>query len=338
MNTFDYIVTIHRSLSGQITVEEQQQLDQWFEADPAHKVMAQEVALIWRAARAYQVAQLTDDTEGALSRFQKARAATTVQTTPAAKVVNLSTRRSMFKLAAGVAAALVLGLFLYTSDSSQSEVAVSTAMGQKETTKLKDGSTIYINETSVLEFPEQFATDAREVTLKGEAFFEVAKDASRPFLIATDQLEVKVLGTSFNVYAYPHKRTEEVVVASGKVAVTSKAFDKEYLLEAGDHLIYDKENKTVHIRKDDHQNAQAWRTGVLTFGATPLTEVCQSLEKYFNISVQIKNEAMLNCPFTGPAFNKATPAIVLKTIQTAFGMELQQKGTNSYELSGGACE
>jgi transmembrane sensor len=337
MDTFDYIITIHRSLNGQISVEEQQQLDQWLEADPAHKEMAREVALIWRATRAYQESQLTD-TEGALTRFQKARTEATVHAAPEAKVVNLATRRSIFKIAAGVAAALVLGLFFYTSDRLPSEAVVSTAMGQRETTTLNDGSIVYINETSAFEFPEQFASDAREVTLKGEAFFEVAKDARRPFLISTDQLEVKVLGTSFNVYAYPHKKTEEVVVASGKVAVTSKSFDKEYLLKAGDHLIYDKENKTVHIRRDDHQNAQAWRTGVLTFDSTPLTEVCQVLEKYFDISIQIKNEALMNCPVTVPAFNKPTAAIVLQTLQTTFSMELQQKGTNSYELSGGACE
>jgi transmembrane sensor len=338
MDTFDYIITIHRSLSGQISVEEQQQLDQWLKADPAHKEMAQEVMLIWRAARAYQESQLVN-TEGALARLQKARSVASVQVTPSAKVVNLPTRRTLFKIAAGAAAALVFGLFFYISDSSSlSEAFVITSTGQKETTTLTDGSTIYINETSVLEFPEQFASDSREIKLQGEAFFDVAKDAQRPFIIITDQLEVKVLGTSFNVYAYPNKKTEEVGVTSGKVEVTSKTLDKKYILQAGDYLSFDKENKTVRIHKDSHQNAQAWRTGVLTFDSTPLAEVCQVLEKYFDISIQIKNEALMNCPVTVPAFNKPTAEVVLKTIQTTFSMELQQKGTRSYELSGGACE
>lgn len=342
MNKFDHITSIHKSLSGQISVAEQQELDQWILADPNNKQIVAEVSLIWKAADAYRNSKEAP-VEDALARFRKARTnqeTTTVKAAPTATTKSLPLRRYFLRVAA--AAALLFGtFFLFTEmggNKTNGLAEVTTMSGQTETAGLQDGSTVYVNGNSQFEYPTTFDKTTRAVKLEGEAFFEIAKDASKPFTIATSQLDVKVLGTSFNVYAYPDKTVEEVSVATGKVAVAIKANKEEYILEAGDHLSYDQKSGKVTITKDLKQNAQAWKTGVLTFDSTPLTTVFQTLEKHFDLSISYDVEDVSKCVLNVPAFNNAKQEVVLETIKTAFGMELKQTAANRFKFTGGNCE
>ncbi|MFK7809407.1 MAG: FecR family protein [Saprospiraceae bacterium] len=338
MNKFDHITSIHRQISGQITVAEQQQLNQWLAESSENEVIAKEVELIWHTANTYRNTTTTN-VEGALKRFKKARAAeeTRIESTPT-PVKSLPLRRYFLRIA--VAAGFLFGLFFLLPEmldnSSDGFTAINTDFNQIEETALADGSTIYVNESTSFEYPTTFDANFRAVKLEGEAFFDVARDEDRPFSIATNQLDVKVLGTSFNVYAYPNKKTEEVAVATGKVAVTVKETQKEYILTAGEHLSYDAKTKEATISKDKKQNAQAWRTGVLTFESTPLATVFQTLEKHFDISIDIENKELLNCTVTVPAFKNASQEVVLETLQTLFNMKLEYKGKGVL-FSEGAC-
>lgn len=343
MNTFDHITSIHRSLSGQITVEEQQQLGLWLQSDPSHKGIMREVTLLWKAAEAYQKEE-TVDTEGALARFKKARTLESVETkvpvSKPAKVKSLPLRR--YFLRAAVAAGFLFGLFYISSEmgstSSNGLAEINTTADQIEKTTLEDGSTIHVNESTVFGYPTQFESSTRSVNLKGEAFFDIAKDASRPFTIGTSQLDVKVLGTSFNIYAYPDNTIEEVTVATGKVSVYIKETKEEHLLKAGDHLSFNRKSGKVKITKDANQNAQAWRTGILTFDDTPFEIVCQTLEKHFDIDIVVKNKELLNCGVTVPSFKNASQENVLELLETVFSMDVEQKGSRSFEFTNGSCD
>ncbi len=342
MNKFDKITSIHKSLSGQISVAEQQELDQWIKADPDSKRVVAEVTMIWKAADAYRKSQDTP-VEDALARFKKARTVVEtpqVEETPIASVKSLPIRRYFLRIAA--AAAVLFGAFVLFSDMGGNQAdgfaEVNTDSGETEKASLHDGSTVYVNGDSKFEYPTTFDKNTRAVKLEGEAFFEIAKDASKPFTIATTQLDVKVLGTSFNVYAYPGKTIEEVSVATGKVAVSIKQNNKKYILEAGDHLSYDHKNGQVRITKDLKQNAQAWRTGVLIFDSTPLATVFQTLEKHFGLSISSGDTDLSNCILEAPAFKNANQEVVLETIKTTFGMELKKTGAKSFEFIGGNCQ
>ena len=342
MNKFDHITSIHKSLSGQISVAEQQELNQWLSEAPNNKRVVAEVSMIWKAADAYRKSQEAP-VGAALARFKKARTAAerpVVNVAPSAKVKSLQLKRYFLRVA--VAAGFLFGTFFLFSEmggfQSNDLAEVTTTSGQTEKAALQDGSVVYINGNSEFEYPTTFDKNTRAVKLKGEAFFEIAKDVSKPFTIATNQLDVKVLGTSFNVYAYPDKTIEEVSVATGKVAVSIKQNKEEYILEAGDHLIYDHQSGKVTITKDLKQNAQAWRTGILTFDSVSLARVFQTLEKHFDISIALGNKELSNCGLTVPAFKNANQQVVLETIKTAFGMELKKTGSNSFEFIGGNCQ
>jgi ferric-dicitrate binding protein FerR (iron transport regulator) len=297
--------------------------------------------MIWKAADAYRKSQEAP-VEEALARFKKARTAavTSVELAPTTTVKSLPSRRYFLRVTA--AAAVLFGAFFFFSEMGGNQAngfgEVYTMSGQREETGLSDGSVVYVNGDSEFEYPTTFDENSRAVKLKGEAFFEIVEDASKPFTIATNQLDVKVLGTSFNVYAYPDKTIEEVSVATGKVVVSIKQNKEEYILVAGDHLSYDHKNGKVTITKDLKQNAQAWRTGVLTFDSVPLTTVFQTLEKHFDLSISLANKELSNCPFTVPAFKNANQEVVLETIKTVFGMELKKTGSNRFEFVGGNCQ
>ncbi len=328
---------IHKRLTGQISDDELLQLKQWLNAVPGNPAIAREVEQIWNAANAKGQ---QPEVETALHRFQKARRESVPATVPRpatnAKVVTL---RSIL-LRAAVAVGLLLGAFYLLQETGQSNdlMQLTTQLGQQQSVDLQDGSSVWLNQSSTLDYPTTFADDQRTVQLHGEAFFDVADDTQRPFTITTPALDIEVVGTSFNVFAYPGKNTEEVVVASGKVKVEVKNDDTSYLLEPGDRLIYNRSNSQATTSKDNQQNAQAWRTGILTFHQTPLSEVRRILEKHFDIRIHIDNKALHECPFTAPAFKNATRQTVLETLATAFSMEVEPSADGAFRFLGGACD
>ena len=334
MSKFDHVNLIHKALTGQITPAEQLQLDNWLKAAPGNAAIAQEVEVMWEVSSSVELYDQEHDVEMALSRFQQARKQLPQEHT--ASVRQLSPRQLILRLA--VAASLLLGVFLVwhqlTPEHATQLVEINTTTNQHQVINLTDGSNVVLNTSSYLSYPNQFNSAARHVELKGEAFFTITDDPSRPFSVSTADLIVQVIGTSFNIYAYPEKNVEEVVVESGIVKVQVPSNATSYQLEAGDRLRFNRKEKQVTITTDIPQNAQAWRTGNLTFDDTPMPEVCEILEKYFDITIRIENERIKKCTFTAPSFKNPTEDVVFDVLRTAMGLEITQPTTNTYLVSG----
>ncbi|RYF19451.1 MAG: FecR family protein, partial [Flavobacteriales bacterium] len=140
-----------------------------------------------------------------------------------------------------------------------------TRASEKKIITLSDGSTVTLNNESELEYPKKFSDSTREVHLKGEAFFEISKNKLKPFIVKTGQLNVKVLGTSFNVKHYQTDKNINVVVATGKVGVNAIGDKKIWLLNPGNKLTY---HKTTAVGEQNNVNAadySAWKRNELIF-------------------------------------------------------------------------
>lgn len=169
---------------------------------------------------------------------------------------------------------------------------------------LPDGTEIWLNAGSKIIFPRQFAKDKREVTLEGEAFFNVRHEKKRPFLIHTKDMITQVLGTSFNVSSYPQDKEIKVTVISGKVAVYEQHLSgkrepaKPIFLTANQQATYSKEQKSFVLNKRPLRSidAAAWKEGNLVFKDTELREVVQRLERKY--AIQIEMDSTLRCPVT----------------------------------------
>ena len=208
-----------------------------------------------------------------------------------------------------VAAILLLPLMVYsgyltiqnrTRNNPQEQVMVQTIssrQGMVTQFALADGTKVWLNSGSELQFPTIFNSEKREVILKGEAFFEVTKNEKQPFRVNTNELKVEVLGTSFNVVSFDDDTQSEVVLVTGKVALSSEKGQivKEYgNIIPGQRAIYEKENQKVVTREVDVAKYIAWRDGNLIFQDDSMEDVVKRLSRWFNVEIVISDPEINN--------------------------------------------
>ncbi|WP_190810813.1 FecR family protein [Flagellimonas sp. S3867] len=167
--------------------------------------------------------------------------------------------------------------------------------GQKSRITLPDGSTVFLNNNSSVSYASQF-TGVREIFLNGEAFFEVKKDSTKPFLVNSNGLVTKALGTSFNIKAHKGKKVE-VGLVTGKISVTavSKNEDVEIINDTGGRAVYDAADGQLDISAYDDMDFYKWTKRILVFKAAGFDEIEEALENWYDVDITVKN---LNRPIT----------------------------------------
>lgn len=170
--------------------------------------------------------------------------------------------------------------------------------GQRSQIILPDSSVVYLGAESKLRFPEKFGEGSREVSLTGEAFFEVAKDKKHPFIIHSGAVQTRVLGTSFKIDAFPGK-IMTVSVATGKVRVDRDAGDKNKLkalavLIPGQVVKWDEVAQTSCISQVDIQSIRDWKDGNLNFVSASLADVAETLERAYNVKITFNDSRIKN--------------------------------------------
>jgi transmembrane sensor len=236
------------------------------------------------------------------------------------------------KIAASVILVIGLALYIYHSfygRQQQGEVIsyheVSVPKGKKAVCTLPDGTVVQLNADSKLKYPEKFTDTSRVIEFEGEAFFTVAKDKKRPFSINSKQTVVRVLGTHFNLRAYPHENTANVVVEEGRVKFSIKNKKDFLILTANQQGTYTAD----HSLKQQNVYAAAyysWRNNQLQFNDEKLADIAQSLERWYNIRVIIKNAALKNERYTGK-FNNPAVSSVLSSMAFAIKFNYHITGT-----------
>ena len=163
--------------------------------------------------------------------------------------------------------------------------------GKRSTLTLSDGSKVWLNSGSALEFPAQFTGNNREVRLaSGEMYIEVAPDGKKPFHVRTSDFDVKVYGTKFNVSTYADS-PQSVVLVEGRVSLKSEN-KKETFLSPSEQALYD-DNGTFNRQKVDVNPFISWKDGYLEFDKTPMTEVLKQIGRYYNLSFDFDKDVNL---------------------------------------------
>ena len=174
---------------------------------------------------------------------------------------------------------------------------------------LPDGTKVWLNSASKLEFPNTFVGDERRVKLAGEAYFEVAKNKAKPFRVEVDRVEVVVLGTSFNIHAYDEAVKTTLVEGAVKLNVAGKA----YSLSPGFEANVDQGG--VKIVKSDVYEQIAWKDGRFVFREKRLEEVMSILSRWYDFEIFYQNAAVKDLHFTGNIPRHATINEVLKFLE-----------------------
>lgn len=171
--------------------------------------------------------------------------------------------------------------------------------GKRSEIELSDGTKIWLNSGSQLQYPVEFTEKSREVFLSGEAFFDVKKDPSKPFYVTTNNLKIKVTGTRFNVMAYSDDNRTEAVLQSGKIeASKNKILSKTIKLESGEMISFNIDENKIEKRKVDTEFYSSWINGYLIFKNEPITNIFTKLERYYNREI-VYEGFVNNISFTG---------------------------------------
>ncbi len=246
-------------------------------------------------------------------------------------------RNYSWSIAAGVL--LILGVttlwWLMKDPGIEAQNLVLASSAEVIHDTLPDGSVISLNRNSQLDYPSQFSGDKREVSLTGEAFFNVAPDAKHPFIIHTKMMEVKVLGTSFNVRAY-NDDSVHVSVETGKVQCVSDG--DTVVIVPGQYAVYDKGSGRIRVGKEDDPNRSAYRNRIFHFNDTPLSSVVQQLNAAYGCNIILKNEQLKTCRFSSTkVFNNEPVGNIIEAIEVTFGISSQSNGT-TIVLDGTGCK
>jgi ferric-dicitrate binding protein FerR (iron transport regulator) len=189
---------------------------------------------------------------------------------------------------------------------------LSTPTGGQYNIILADGTKVYLNAVSSIKYPTQFNGDKRVVELEGEAYFEVAKNKNKPFIVKSDNQSIEVLGTHFNVHAYNNEPVVKTTLLEGSVAVAFK--NQKTILKPGQQSDISDNASRIKVREVDTEEAVAWKNGRFKFDNADLKTVMKQLERWYGITVEYRGDVS-DVRFNGGTFRNKNLSEVLKVLE-----------------------
>ncbi|MBX2844335.1 MAG: FecR domain-containing protein [Flammeovirgaceae bacterium] len=319
---------IARKLSNECTEEELLHLNKWLEENREHQLSYSIIEEYWENRseshnkRAHQV---HDRVIEKINKAAHNKEQSAFKYYPNSIII--WTRLSFFTRMAAIAI-LVIGLTFYVTNIDKKEIVTEVPeieilvkeneRGKKTQFTLSDGTKIWLNASSKLEFPKVFTDNSRKVYLEGQAYFEVAKDSSKPFKVITSNITTTALGTKFNINAFPENEEIEIDLTEGKVLIQNtenKSVKNENILVSGKALLFNKLTREVTESKFDPKAATAWKDGIIYFNHASLYSVVDKLERWYGVNIQISGKREKDWDYTGE-FDNENLKNVLESIST----------------------
>lgn len=255
---------------------------------------------------------------------------TNPQTTPVRK------RKELFLNISKIAAIFIIGLFIglllreiNSGKTTDEWYTFSAPGGQKSKVELADGTEIWINSESSLRVPSDgFGKKTREVELKGEAYFKVAKDEEIPFIVKTRDYDIKVMGTEFNVMAYKDFKRTETTLVEGMVCISKG--ENELIMKPGQCVVYSQNG--FSLEKGKIEQALSWKDNKFYFDAITFQELVCRLGRWYDVKIEIKDDNLKNKMYSGVFKNEETIWQVLDVITLTSPIEYKRTGFRKIEI------
>ncbi|MBJ2125137.1 FecR family protein [Flavobacterium sp. IB48] len=199
-----------------------------------------------------------------------------------------------------------------SKEDANSFNTLSTPTGGQYNIVLADGTKVFLNAVSSIKYPTQFNGNQRIVELEGEAYFEVAKNKNKPFLVKSDNQTIEVLGTHFNVHAYNNESVVKTTLLEGSVAVSSK--NQKAILKPGQQSNVSDGSNKIAVKEVDTEAAIAWKNGRFKFDNADLKSVMKQLERWYGIKVEYRGDVS-DVRFNGGTFRNKNLSEVLKVLE-----------------------
>ena len=312
---------IGKFLSGSASTGESQELMEWLKESKENRKYYFSIKRIWLAAdESRENKDLVDDS------WERLKLRTVLSGNKTLKR-NGKIKNTLKKVSIAASVLLIIGLSAFlalklniTSGFDQTVHEITVPFGSRTTISLPDGTKVWLNAGSTLTYTSDFGRRNRNVTLSGEAFFDVNPSHDMVFIVNTDDMNVKVLGTQFNVKSYPEDKVAETTLITGEVEVDviheSKIFNPVVLLPK-QKMTYSREADTVVLKQEkDNDELASWREGRLSFRSVSLDNIARELERFYNVQITFQDDNIKKLTFSG-TLEEVTIEEVLKAVASA---------------------
>lgn len=302
-----------KHLLGEASPEETVQVNKWLAEDALNAAYYSQLKAVWEQSRLLAITSTVDEDKAWKKFQQRIHAEDTGKTTK-------QNRKNWLKLAASVVLLMGLGWLgfrLFNKETQPKEILVQSQQQILKDT-LPDGSVVTLNKTSSISYPEQFKNKTRTVVLTGEGFFNVTPNSEKPFIIQVNDVQVRVVGTSFNIKT--HEGKTEVLVETGVVQVTKNG--KSITLHSNDKMVVNKQDSTFgKIEPVKNKLYKYYRTKEFVCDNTPLWQLVDVLNEAYDAHIEIGRKELGNLLLTATFVNESLSQ-VLNVINLTFDIKI----------------
>ncbi len=325
-------------LSGEATPEQLAELEKALEQHPEFNLQPEILESVWKSRQKREKPDIDSSFNRHLQRLSNHLSDEALKyedDEPAREPIEAPRKTTVYRKLAIIsvvaASVIIAALLLFNNSGTRQQLPpaaaqnlVSTKNGSKSKLQLPDGTQVWLNSGSRIAYGNDFTGATREVTLRGEAYFDVVKDAARPFIIHTDAIDIKVLGTTFNVRSYPDEKVTETALIHGSVEITLHTSpDKKIVLKPSEKLIVKNDSATlvagtvapqssrptpilsltqVHYAdraRDSSSMETLWTKNKLVFDGETLQQVALKLERWYGVHVMIQSDKLKSTEYNG---------------------------------------
>lgn len=273
---------LHKFFAGTATLEEKEAIMHWMESDPGNKQFLLKERKLYNAVLLHGEDKQVQQQAGRQQYFLRRGVA------------------RFLRVAAMIVVAFGLGYF-WQSEKTEGPIAmqtISVPAGQCVNVTLPDGSNIWLNAQTTIQYPVSFNKENRQVKLDGEAYFDVAKDSKRPFIVNTKECSVEVLGTKFNIDAYSSRDKFETVLMEGSVKVSMLDDPTQAVSLKPNNKVY-RSNGKLLTQKVSNYERYRWKEGLICFVDEPFKVVMEDFEKFYGLTIVVNNQKVTQYLYTG---------------------------------------
>lgn len=321
MNVEQQIV---KYLSGEASCEEIILISDWLKENKENELLFREICAYWNAK-----VTLTTEIDYHKSWDQLISRIAEEEEPVVVKKINLN-----WLYTSAAAAILIIGM-LWIWNPFQANVSVNsyTYLSGKSVSELSlpDGTKVSLNRNSVLKYDNSFGGDLRNVSLEGEAFFEVKKDVTKPFIVDLNGTRITVLGTSFNVRSRASENEVSATLVTGKIKFDTN--DQSVLLKPNYQLVFDKTSKKINIKTPDISTVVAWKDNLIKYDSLPFYKAVKLLEEQYTVRIQIADSELGNTLTTGAFDRGLNLDQILDLMKNNIGFKWEKIGTNQYKIT-----
>ncbi len=295
-SNFDINELIVRKFSGEATSEENKIIENWVNESQQNKDFFNDLNEIWISSGQNTSNDSEYDVEKAIQNFINRTKLVKLKSEQRYKLFNVLKYAAMIVLA--LAIPFTYWIAQKPKTSADTYTTVTCAFGDKTTIILPDSSQVWLNSGSKITFSNNFKNGSRKLYLEGEGYFSVKKDADNPFFVQTAELNVKVLGTEFNLKAYPDEENISVTLVNGNLQVQNEKSAE--MLIPGQKVLYKKADHSLIVENlSDLAPETEWTNGRLVFRNTSLEELERKLERWFDVEIEFADETVKTRRFSG---------------------------------------